>query len=453
MSRAKAKDQGLYERVVADAKRKFDVWPSIPASSWVVAEYKRRGGKYEGKKPGRSRGLEKWYEEEWVDLARSTDSKGRVTHWVQCTRPEQGAVGYPKCVPLARARSMTPAQRIEAVKRKRKAERKPKRGKGRAPRRAATMNGGDRVGTPMIFAELRGLSSMTRRLKDHAGKERLPTWAEYKLQRAQLNLRGAASKVAYGTGIKLKPNESGYMAQVNLTQIAEDADYLLERLAPDSELPEWMEHIIHAAHADVERVYTRFVRKQDKATKANPVASRWRPLLHSSQVRDLDRLESRLLELEQSSISAYESGDYAEAERLDSLYEHAAEKLEGYIDELEASHSEETESARLYQTGLGPGLVEGFEPPVAEQLAQLWREYRHPQNQGEEWRFDPDPEEEMRGIGREQKLLQVARSYLTGVPGFKQDTSDDAILEALQDAYKARNESLARGKLKRRLMR
>jgi len=41
----------LYATVKAAAKRKFDVFPSAYASSWLVREYKKRGGKYSGKKP------------------------------------------------------------------------------------------------------------------------------------------------------------------------------------------------------------------------------------------------------------------------------------------------------------------------------------------------------------------------------------------------------------------
>ena len=39
----------LYARIIAEAKRKFDVYPSAVANAWVVAEYKRRGGKYNSK--------------------------------------------------------------------------------------------------------------------------------------------------------------------------------------------------------------------------------------------------------------------------------------------------------------------------------------------------------------------------------------------------------------------
>ena len=40
------KDKELYARVKAAAKKKFRVYPSAVANAWVVAEYKRRGGKY-----------------------------------------------------------------------------------------------------------------------------------------------------------------------------------------------------------------------------------------------------------------------------------------------------------------------------------------------------------------------------------------------------------------------
>jgi hypothetical protein len=45
-------NKDLYARVVAEAKRKFDVYPSAVANSWVVQEYKRRGGKYKVTKSG-----------------------------------------------------------------------------------------------------------------------------------------------------------------------------------------------------------------------------------------------------------------------------------------------------------------------------------------------------------------------------------------------------------------
>jgi hypothetical protein len=38
----------LYERVIREAKDRFDVYPSAVANAWVVGEYKRRGGTYKG---------------------------------------------------------------------------------------------------------------------------------------------------------------------------------------------------------------------------------------------------------------------------------------------------------------------------------------------------------------------------------------------------------------------
>ena len=40
----------LYSRVKAEAKRKFDRWPSAYGSAWLVKEYKRRGGTYKAEK-------------------------------------------------------------------------------------------------------------------------------------------------------------------------------------------------------------------------------------------------------------------------------------------------------------------------------------------------------------------------------------------------------------------
>ena len=40
------KNKALYSRVKAEAKRKFDVWPSAYASAWLTREYKKRGGTY-----------------------------------------------------------------------------------------------------------------------------------------------------------------------------------------------------------------------------------------------------------------------------------------------------------------------------------------------------------------------------------------------------------------------
>jgi hypothetical protein len=44
--KGKPSDAELYSRVISEAKKKFEVYPSAYANGWVVQEYKRRGGKY-----------------------------------------------------------------------------------------------------------------------------------------------------------------------------------------------------------------------------------------------------------------------------------------------------------------------------------------------------------------------------------------------------------------------
>jgi len=42
-------DKELYNRLIGEAKKKFDVYPSAVANAWVTNEYKKRGGKYKAK--------------------------------------------------------------------------------------------------------------------------------------------------------------------------------------------------------------------------------------------------------------------------------------------------------------------------------------------------------------------------------------------------------------------
>lgn len=49
-SRTEPADKELYNRLIGEAKKKFDVYPSAVANAWVTNEYKKRGGKYKPKK-------------------------------------------------------------------------------------------------------------------------------------------------------------------------------------------------------------------------------------------------------------------------------------------------------------------------------------------------------------------------------------------------------------------
>ena len=69
--------------------------------------------------PRDTEGLTKWFDENWVDIG-APKKKGK---YQKCGR--KSAKGskrkYPKCVPLAKARSMTKGQKASAVRRKRAA--------------------------------------------------------------------------------------------------------------------------------------------------------------------------------------------------------------------------------------------------------------------------------------------------------------------------------------------
>ena len=62
-------------------------------------------------------GLKKWFSEKWVNIG-APKKNGKFQ---PCGRKKakKGSKGYPKCVPLSKARSMTKAQIKSAVRRKR----------------------------------------------------------------------------------------------------------------------------------------------------------------------------------------------------------------------------------------------------------------------------------------------------------------------------------------------
>ena len=136
----KPKDKELYADIKKKAKKKFKVYPSIYANSWLVSEYKKAYAKkygegkeaYTGKKPTDS-GIPKWFDEEWIDLSRSNPDKNK---WVDCGRPKADQKksdwkkDYPKCYPKSKAKKLWKdgGQKAfdDAVKRKRKAVNNPK---------------------------------------------------------------------------------------------------------------------------------------------------------------------------------------------------------------------------------------------------------------------------------------------------------------------------------------
>lgn len=105
----------LYERIKAKIKDRYSTWPSAYASAALVKEYKAAGGKYRSMARG---GLTKWFGEQWVDLSRPKPGGG----YEDCGRSHAHGEDYPKCVPAAKAASMTEGERRSAIKRKREAQ-------------------------------------------------------------------------------------------------------------------------------------------------------------------------------------------------------------------------------------------------------------------------------------------------------------------------------------------
>lgn len=98
----------LYNQVKELASKKFKSKSGIYRSSWIVKEYKNRGGKYKGSKNSKS-GLSRWYKEDWIDLNRPIkNSKGKITGYKKCGRKSARSGKYPLCRPSKRITKKTP---------------------------------------------------------------------------------------------------------------------------------------------------------------------------------------------------------------------------------------------------------------------------------------------------------------------------------------------------------
>jgi len=104
MKNNKPLDTILYNKIKKQAKKKFKVFPSIYASSWIVQQYKKQGGKYSGNKTYNS-GLNRWYKEEWINIC-------ELPKKVKCGRPEiklsNWKKNYPYCRPSKKITKLTP---------------------------------------------------------------------------------------------------------------------------------------------------------------------------------------------------------------------------------------------------------------------------------------------------------------------------------------------------------
>lgn len=135
-------DKKLYEYVKRLADKKFTSKSGIYRSSWIVREYKKRGGKYIGRKTSvKSPGLRRWYKEKWVDLNRPIkNSKGRVIGYKPCGRTSASKKSsYPLCRPSKIITKGTPRTFREISK---KSIRRAKKDKSKVKHRSNIKFGG-----------------------------------------------------------------------------------------------------------------------------------------------------------------------------------------------------------------------------------------------------------------------------------------------------------------------
>lgn len=93
----------LYRDVKERVKKQVKTWPSAYASSLLVQEYKKAGGKYSGQR--NSSPLRRWHEEKWVDVSRPRKSGG----YESCGRASSSRhKKYPYCRPSKKISNATP---------------------------------------------------------------------------------------------------------------------------------------------------------------------------------------------------------------------------------------------------------------------------------------------------------------------------------------------------------
>lgn len=123
----RALNKQLYNTVKKLADKKFLSKTGVYKSSWIIREYKKRGGKFKGSKPSKSSGLQRWYKEKWIDLNRPIKSKGKIIGYRKCgrSRVKGSKEKYPLCRPTYRISKKTPKtykefskKRINIAKRK-----------------------------------------------------------------------------------------------------------------------------------------------------------------------------------------------------------------------------------------------------------------------------------------------------------------------------------------------
>nr|QFG74374.1 MAG: hypothetical protein [Megaviridae environmental sample] len=111
MVKRKPLDEKLYNKVKRAAKKKFDRFPSIYASSWITREYVKRGGKYNKPKSSKDKtsGQSRWYKEKWIQIVPYLKDKKKIECGAKNKDPKA-------CRPLRRISKETPPTMGEIVK-------------------------------------------------------------------------------------------------------------------------------------------------------------------------------------------------------------------------------------------------------------------------------------------------------------------------------------------------
>jgi hypothetical protein len=104
----KPSDAKLYASVKRRANVKFLARTSAYKSAWIVREYKKRGGAYEGPAPSSSSGLRRWFREKWVDVSHHR-GKNPPCGRSAATAATGSRQSYPLCRPTVRVTKATPA--------------------------------------------------------------------------------------------------------------------------------------------------------------------------------------------------------------------------------------------------------------------------------------------------------------------------------------------------------
>ena len=116
-------DEGLHQQAIAAAKSKFKIWPSAYASGWMTRHYrqlyKAKKGRSGGAFKGRSDSLKTWFAEDW----KAINSSGKIVGGCG----DGVTKGKVKCLPAAKARSLSKKDRSTLAKRKQKQDPNPDR--------------------------------------------------------------------------------------------------------------------------------------------------------------------------------------------------------------------------------------------------------------------------------------------------------------------------------------